>query len=274
MKTFPLFMLVVLANFSARIIGPAEAGPVPRFEPRLMLQPETFVIPGRSIDVLGISPGTTFSDAKVLLSKALPNAAVNAPLAGIQINYRGVVVQTSEFVSQLTFTRPASETGIDEYIVAAFSGPASGNQNVGLRRIINYKNPLSAPSIAELKKNLLDKYGSPSRLFDINGGLAINWSYAKGTLLDCKFSTNCLLESSDYQSSVISRYASAQYAADFIMEVQVTPAATDQSKVAMFSINYVAYGKRREVAKVDLDSLIGEASRLYAQTPAPAAPSL
>ena len=272
-----LFSSAVLVSLCGLILGNAHAADVPRFEPKVIVAPQIFTVPARSIDILGISPGMTVDEVKALLSKALPGGSFSEPSASIQINFRGANIRTTDFTNYLTDTRADNGTGNDETVFASFSGPASGNQNIGLRRQINYREVLRAPSVADVRQSLLAKYGQPSQLSSVNGSYYYLWSYSKGSFVTCTpmmIMTECRQnESQNYDIPQLSRYT-GQWPADFVMEATINNQPQDPSKVGTFVIRYVAFTKRAVAAKADLESLLAEGSRIMALQPQASVPSL
>jgi hypothetical protein len=98
-----------------------------------------------------VTLGMSYADARPMLQRALPTAEIVVPRAAFQLNYKGVLVQTPDFANTVSVQRKQDETGSNEYLVLRFSGPASGNQLIAISRILNYADPLKAPTVSDVR---------------------------------------------------------------------------------------------------------------------------
>jgi hypothetical protein len=122
-----------------------------RYEPKVTLPPAPMSAPARSMDILNVTLGMSYADARPMLQRALPTAEIVVPRAAFQLNYKGVLVQTPDFANTVSVQRKQDETGSNEYLVLRFSGPASGNQLIAISRILNYADPLKAPTVSDVR---------------------------------------------------------------------------------------------------------------------------
>jgi len=105
----------------------------------------------------------------------------------------------------------------------------------------------------------------------VNGSLFLTWSFANGRMLPCTPYTNCPPVSPDYQPNVLSQYAASQYPIDLMLEMTIHASVQDREAAGGIAVRLVSLSKRREAAKLDLQSLIDQANKVVSQTARPAA---
>ncbi len=108
---------------------------------------------GRSIDVLGITPGMQPDTVRDILAKVYGNVVVTQDDLGLE--NRGVVVKTQDFVTRMTAQRDTDEVAV------WFATPTTGNGVVEVTRQVSYRDETSAPAMQQVQADLIERYGKP-----------------------------------------------------------------------------------------------------------------
>lgn len=116
--------------------------------------PPAFYKPaGRSVDVLGITPGMQPDAVRDILAKIYGNVVVTQEDLGLE--NRGVVVQTQNFVTRMTAQRDTDEVAV------WFATPTTGNGVVEVTRQLSYRDETAAPPMQQAQAELIARYGKP-----------------------------------------------------------------------------------------------------------------
>ncbi len=115
--------------------------------------PGTYRPGGQALDVLGITPGMAPEAARELLGKQYGNVVVTQNNLGLE--NRGVVVQTQNFVTEMT-----AQNDTDQAVVW-FGTPTTGNGVVEVTRQLSYRDETAAPAMQQARAELVAKYGKP-----------------------------------------------------------------------------------------------------------------
>ena len=135
---------------------------------------------GKVIDVLGISPGMTPDAAREILAKHYGNVVVTQSNLGLE--NRGVVVQTQNFVTEMT-----AQNDTDEAVVW-FGTPTTGNGVVEVTRQLSYRDETAAPPMQQARADLVAQYGKPAFDGSATGNGEVQllaWSYHGNTPSPC-----------------------------------------------------------------------------------------
>ncbi|MCS4088785.1 hypothetical protein [Rhizobium sp. BK176] len=109
----------------------------------------------RPVDIIGIKPGMTASDALAILAKDY-GGEDNIDRFHMKIGTRQV--QSQQFDTFYT-GGDILKAGIAEVYLAS---PAAGNKVFAARRVVNLKVEDGLPTVAAMKAQLVEKYGKPS----------------------------------------------------------------------------------------------------------------
>lgn len=153
--------------------------------------PAVYKPAGRAVDVLGIAPGMSPDAVRAILTKEY--GAVQATQNNLGLENQGIAVATEAFVTQMTARKGADD------ITVWFATPTTGNGVVEISRQTNHFNPATAPELAQVRAELLAKYGPPA--FDgpaVGTGevTLLAWSYGDDKPVPCPRSA-CRADVSD-----------------------------------------------------------------------------
>ncbi|MGI4810353.1 MAG: hypothetical protein ACRYF2_19855 [Janthinobacterium lividum] len=160
-------------------------------------QPATYKPGGRTVDVLGITPGMQPNEVRDILAKSYGNVVVTQDDLGLE--NRGVVVQTQNFVTRMTAQRDTDE------VVVWFATPTTGNGVVEVTRQLSYRDETAAPPMQQAQAELIARYGPPG----FNGPAVgtgevrlLAWSFHGNTPTPCPRSScrNALSEGLDVRN--------------------------------------------------------------------------
>ncbi len=160
-------------------------------------QPATYKPGGRTVDVLGITPGMQPNDVRDILTKSYGNVVVTQDDLGLENH--GVVVQTQNFVTRMTAQRDTDE------VVVWFATPTTGNGVVEVTRQLSYRDETAAPPMQQAQAELIARYGPPG----FNGPAVgtgevrlLAWSFHGNTATPCPRSScrNALSEGLDVRN--------------------------------------------------------------------------
>jgi hypothetical protein len=115
--------------------------------------PAVYKPAARAIDVLGIVPGMPPEAVRAILTKEY--GAVDVTQSNLGLENQGIAVATEDFV-----TKMSARKGADE-ITVWFATPTTGNGVVGISRQTNHFDPATAPELAQVRAELIGKYGPP-----------------------------------------------------------------------------------------------------------------
>lgn len=135
---------------------------------------------GQSVDVLGITPGMGPEAVREILTKQYGNVVVSQNNLGLE--NRGVVVQTQNFVTEMTAQNDTDQAAV------WFGTPTTGNGVVEVTRQLSYRDETAAPPMLQARAELMARYGKPA--FDGsatgNGEVQlIAWTYRGNTPSAC-----------------------------------------------------------------------------------------
>ena len=108
---------------------------------------------GRSVDVLGITPGMRPDAVRDILAKAYGNVVVTQEDLGLE--NRGVVVKTQNFVTRMSAQRDTDE------IAVWFATPTTGNGVIEVTRQLSYRDETAAPPMQQAQDEMIAHYGKP-----------------------------------------------------------------------------------------------------------------
>lgn len=108
---------------------------------------------GRTVDVLGITPGMTPAAVREILTGIYGNVVVTQDDLGL--DNRGVAVETQSFV-----TRMSAQKDTDQ-ITVLFGTPTTGNGVVEISRQLSYFDETAAPDLQQMRADLIEHYGKP-----------------------------------------------------------------------------------------------------------------
>lgn len=263
-------MRTLIAAAASLIIGSTQAA---EYSPSVLLTPEPTVVESRIIDVLGLVPGMTPGAVRDWYAKTYPADSFKEGVTSIQIRHQGLVVATEPFVNSLYTNRFASPppgadvTQTDEFRFS-FTGPASGNQLVQIRRSAHFPNPEIAPFIDDVVAGILQKYGEPTGRKDKFNGVDMEWRFQNGQPFTCQW--DCI-DRDGYQVQAIPDMAAEGPAkGDVLLKISVTRLSSDQ-RVRNIHTDLYDLAKTKQAANADMESILTEADRQLSEAPAPAA---
>ncbi len=143
-------------------------------------EPSLYRPKAHPVDILGITPGMPPDAVRAILGKQFGDA--QPVLESMGLEYRGVMVSTQPFVTRMTARRENDEIGV------WFATPTTGNGVVQVTRQSSYFDAATAPTLAQARTELIEKYGPPG--FDGpavgNGEVRLlAWSYKGDTPAAC-----------------------------------------------------------------------------------------
>lgn len=219
---------------------------------------------GRPADILGISPGMKCSEALDLLKRAYREEAVRTQHQRIQTSYKGLEVSTTPFLTEISVA--ADNEGTGDSIGIYCSGIAGGNQVVMLNRRLSFgSDPLDAPSVADLERSLIEKYGPQSADADRATGFYWHWIYKDEVQIACNpRSYDCVSDSvSSYSPQMFSNWLNDRSSRGIVITGKVEPSYDDRMKGAYLSVQVTDVARRNDAARADYDSLMAEAVRQH-----------
>lgn len=127
-------------------------------------------IPHKFVDVLGLYPGQSLTEAQAVLKK-IAKSNPDTMKATYTPRIKGVFVKSS-FTAAMEFL-----VGDNDTINIYLGSPATDSQIVGIYRNVNFKDPFSAPTSDQMAKSLIEKYGTPSLDHPAKGIREITWFF-------------------------------------------------------------------------------------------------
>ena len=183
---------------------------------------------GQPVDVLGITPGMAPDTVREILAKQYGNVVVTQNNLGLE--NRGVVVQTQNFVTQMT-----AQNDTDQAVVW-FGTPTTGNGAVEVTRQLSYRDETSAPPMQEARAALIARYGKPAFDGSATGNGEVQllaWSYHGNTPSPCPRSSCRMGLSEGLEVTNLPAYARAvKTGNDLTIVVTLLSGIADPSKAS------------------------------------------
>jgi len=140
-----------------------------------------------AIDVIGIRPGMGLDEVRRILI-AEYGEGLNQAETSMTLQGRGISVMSQRFVVRLDHGKQ------DDEISVWFSPPTLGNTVVAIARNLRFPDFMRAPSLSDLRQQLVAKYGTPSEVRGIqNRNNSLFWSFGatgRSSVLQC-LRTSC-----------------------------------------------------------------------------------
>ena len=143
-------------------------------------KPATYKPGGRTMDVLGITPGMAPDAVRDILTKHYGNAIVTQEDLGIE--NRGVIVASQSYITRITAQKDTDETTV------WFATPTTGNGVVEVTRQLSYRDETAAPPMQQVRAELIEHYGKPGfdgPAFGTGEVLLMAWSFRGDTPTPC-----------------------------------------------------------------------------------------
>ena len=169
--------LIIAASLTVAFSTTAfAAGP---FTPAATFTPEITTIPGRAIDIIGVTPGMTPDEAKLALSQTYEADRLHVSEFGYRMGKDNVWVETTPFANEIRFDDMFDD--LSDRFSAKFTGPAGANRVATVERRVRFPQS-GGPTEATLHAALLEKYGEPSYFQE---GRFYIWQFKDGALVPC-----------------------------------------------------------------------------------------
>lgn len=255
------------------INAPAAAEPL---VPTVTFPAAKAALADHNIDILNLVPGMTSEEAREALLALPAPENIAEKKTFYSVASRGVKVQTSEFVETMS-------SGEDhDRVSVTFTGPASDNQVFVVERSTRYPDVLSAPTIETIIGALEAKYGAPSYntrdFVDVNAP-ELTWAFKDGAQSPCQGlgghggGQKCPFRSGImfYDPAQFADLAAENLSFDYAIIAQIETHNADRSKVAGFTITASDLKRRQQAASADMQAMLQELERVYAEASKPAA---
>lgn len=218
------FISIIAACAMALAVTSAQAEDI---VPEVVVQPVVSSVPGRAIDIRGLLPGMTTSEARAVLTDILgaePGESIE----------RTVLYESGIMIKSAPFTKWLSGQAGSEKVSVMFSGISSGNQVTLITREAEYGRDDEAPFFEDFVASLIEKHGEPTYRKDGIGGAALIWTYKDGQPAACfpNDTPQCL-----EPSSAFSNLRETPKYFDVIVYAAIATGRRDETRVGQFLIS-------------------------------------
>lgn len=186
MRASAIAMIGVAAMMAFTSAADAQDGQI-TVAVKQTVKPAALSYPNTSVDVIGIKPGMTMSQAETIVGKTMSGQPTTHKVT-LENHYRDITA-LSTIVNSATYSH--SSEGYQS-ITLNFAGPAIGDAVYGIDRSLMFPDPLKAPSVKDIEAALIKKYGPPSMKSPASGFVkAFSWQFSKSGFEHCGQSVSC-----------------------------------------------------------------------------------
>jgi len=186
------------------------------------------VYDGHSIDVLGITIGMTPDQVRKIISTEYGAPPVEEQ-TNLSITFKSIVVSSQSYLNTLK----AQKDGGADQITVSLGSPATGNTVVGVSRALDFRDPLTAPTMTALYAQLDSKFGlesvskpksyTPSLFFT-------SWAFNATSHVKCP-NDLCITASDTYNPGSMDQYRRTMATGQFVVaQADLFPLETDSSR--------------------------------------------
>lgn len=174
-------------------------------------------------------------------------------------------MRTNPFTHRVFFKTDALAKYRDD-VDATFGSPASGNKLLSLSRSVIYADPLSAPTLEQVKADLIGKYGRPSVEGLMGVWPTIRYAFKDGrqVFFESVYGSPTGFSNSGYQPEMATAYAQEAAKVDFIVDVLLTELGG--GRLRSMRVDISDFAARATAAKADVDAIMERANQSLAST--------
>lgn len=122
------------------------------------------------LDVRGVRIGMPFGEARAVVVQEY-GSAVKVDYTRLQVQHRGVEVQSERYPAVI------EAEALDDRMMVTLGTPAVGGVVTAIRRTVTFPDPVTAPRITNLIRQLEEKYGRSSQWRNYNLPESLFWIF-------------------------------------------------------------------------------------------------
>lgn len=243
-------------------------------------EPEPRVYGNRTIDIIGITPGTSADHVAALLTKAYGKAP-NIGRSHLVLQYKSVQMTSQEYVNEMDDSKFSGfnsdgTPGPSDSIQVYFGTPSTADTVVGISRVLSFSDPKTAPTVTAMQDALQAKYGAPpqtrtitQQLSNVELGLDDIWSYNETGENQCNGKCSGPVvpmfdprQQNTYQQSVTNGQV-------LLLEASLTVEPSDKSRVSTLTVTIDDEGNKLLSIAGAMNQLQAAAVAAYKKTATP-----